>query len=446
MTTTSYKMNRHSLAYFFLVAFTGTILLVGCKKTDKPNNHHNDVSAHTSDVVDKWMTMQIRLMRNTTGVPNQAFSRPYVYAGIASLESISMGLPANQKWSGRWNGLTGLPVADHSKSYFYPANVNAALAAINKAFFPNASIADKAAIDSLENALSQHFLTTQSQALVDFSAQYGKAVATAVFNWAETDGHKNASAPYSPPVGQGLWVPTAPALANPSTPYWGNNRTVIVGSIANTQPAAPIAYSIQSGSPFFEMVKQVYDASQNLTDDQKAMAMFWRDVPGVTSPGHWLSIVQQAMRNTEASLDRAVLAYALTGAAINDGLISVWQTKYGYSLVRPITYIRDIMNHGGWTSYLTTPPHPEYSSAHAVLSTAAGEVMEKLFGNVGSFTDHTYDYLGFAARTYPSYRAIGKEAGQSRLYAGIHYQQSIDAGVIQGKKVAANIFSPATLK
>jgi hypothetical protein len=184
------------------------------------------------------------------------------------------------------------------------------------------------------------------------------------------------------------------------------------------------------------MVKQVYDASQILTDDQKGMAMFWRDIPGVSSPGHWLSIVQQVVRQTNSSLDKAALAYALTGAAINDGLISCWQTKYKYNLVRPITYIRNVLGFGTWSSFLTTPAHPEYSSAHAVLSVAAAEVLEKIFGNIGSFTDHTYDYLNFAPRTYPSLSAIGEEAGQSRFYAGIHYKPSIEAGIKQGKKVA----------
>lgn len=187
------------------------------------------------------------------------------------------------------------------------------------------------------------------------------------------------------------------------------------------------------------MAKQVYDASQNLTNDQKAMAMFWRDVPGITSPGHWLCIVQQAVQQTKVSLDKAALAYALTGAAINDGLISCWKTKYKFNLIRPITYIRGIMGHESWTPLLTTPAHPEYSSAHAVLSIAAAEVMETLLGNIGPFTDHTYDYLGFAPRTYPSFITIGEEAGQSRLYAGIHYQPSINAGMKQGRKVAENI-------
>jgi hypothetical protein len=77
------------------------------------------------------------------------------------------------------------------------------------------------------------------------------------------------------------------------------------------------------------------------------------------------------------------------------------------NLVRPITYIREVMGYDSWNSFLTTPAHPEYSSAHAVLSMAAAETMESVFGNIGSFTDHTYDYMGFAARTYSSFEAIG---------------------------------------
>jgi hypothetical protein len=67
--------------------------------------------------------------------------------------------------------------------------------------------------------------------------------------------------------------------------------------------------------------------------------------------------------------------------------------------------------------------------------------MQFLFGNIGSFTDHTYDYLGFAPRKYNSFMAIGEEAAQSRLYAGIHYQPSIEAGIMQGRKVAENILN-----
>jgi len=448
MTTTSITMARHFIAQILFATVMIIFTASSCKKTTDVinNSSSNHFIPFPPDVLDKWMTMEIRLMRNATGIPNQAFTRHFVYAGIAAFESLGPGIPAHDYWSAKWNGLTGLPAVDHSMQHYYPANVNAAMAYMNKALFLNASEADKAAIDSLQNALNQEFLATQSQSLIDISAAFGKSVATAVFNWAETDGYKNAGRPYTIPTGDGLWVPTSPAFANPVTPYWGENRLVIKGSINYTQPNAPIAYSTDPTSAFYQMVKQVYDASQNLTGDQKAMAMFWRDVPGVTSPGHWLSIVQQVVRKTNASLDKAALAYALVGAAMNDGIISCWQTKYQYNLVRPITYIRNVMGYTSWNSYLTTPAHPEYSSAHAVLSVAAADVIEALFGNVGSFTDHTYDYLGFVPRTYNSFIAIGEEAARSRLYAGIHYQPSIDIGIEQGRKVAENILNTENKK
>lgn len=439
--TTSPNLDRHFFATILFLAMLPMLLLLSCNKKDEiPNNQHKP-SSFPSEVLTKWMALQQRLMRNATGIPNQAFSRHYAYAGVAALEALRPGLNGGPKWSENWNGLTGLPQAGKSKDYYYPANVNAAMAAINKAFFPNASVTDKAAIDSLELALNNSFLTSQSQALITTSSGYGKAVAAAVFAWAETDGYKDASRSYNVPTGDGLWKPTAPAFAAPATPYWGENRTIVKGSIANTQLPAPITYSTNPTSPFYHMVKQLYEASQTLTTDQKEMAIFWRDVPGATTPGHWLSILQQVTEQTHSSLDKAALAYALSGAAMNDALITCFKVKYQYNLVRPITYIREVMGHTNWNSFIGTPAHPEYASAHASLSAATAEILQHLFGNINSFTDHTYDGLGFPARTYSSMWAIAEEAGISRLYAGIHYGKTIEVSLVQGKKVAQNILS-----
>lgn len=441
MTTTSCKINRHSIASLFLAATISVVVFSSCQKGNAPINQNERPSSHSSIVLDKWMTMQLRLMRNATGIANHAFSRHFAYSGVAALESLKPGLYGQFfQWTNKWNGLTGLPAPGHAKDYYYPANVNAAMAAINKAMFPNAHAADKAAIDSLEGVLIQEFLTTQTGSLINTSSVFGKAVAAAVFNWAETDGYKNANNPYTIPTGWGLWKPTPPAFGNPATPYWGSNRTIMTGSIDHTQAAPPLSYSTHPESPFYNMVKEVYDASLVLTDAQKAMAIFWRDVPGATSPGHWLSILQQVIKQTGTDLDKAALAYALTGIGINDALIACFQSKYEYNVIRPITYIREVIGHAAWNSFLGTPAHPEYVSAHSSLSMAAARVMEKLFGNIGTITDHTYDYLGFAPRNYASLEAIGIEAGLSRFYAGIHYMQSIDAGLTQGNKVADNIF------
>ncbi len=438
MNSNSFKMGRLYHSVLVALTFLTAVILYSCNKNDKVITKKNNPSTYSSQVLDKWMTMQLRLMRNATGIANHAFSRHFAYTGIAAMESLEPGLHGKKEWTKKWNGLTGLPPADHSKKYYYPANVNAAMATINRLMFPNASEADKAAIDSLEAALKMEFIITQSYDLITVSSDYGKAVATSVFNWAETDGYKNANNPYTIPTGAGLWKPTPPAMAAPATPYWGNNRTVITGSITSTEPVLPPVYSTDPASPFYKMVKEVYDASQVLTDDQRSMAIFWRDVPGATSPGHWLSILQQVIRIKNSSLDEAALAYALTGGAINDALITCFKTKYQVNLVRPVTYIREVMGHTTWSPYLGTPAHPEYISAHSSLSAAAATVMDKLFGSM-TFTDHTYDYLGFTPRSYQNLNAIALEAGQSRLYAGIHYTPSILAGITQGNKVGNNI-------
>ena len=441
MTSTSLEMKRQTFAKLLLPVLLFLQLLVACNKSEEVVNiNGHQPFTYSADVIDKWMTLQIRLMRNATGIANHAFSRPYAYSGVAALESLRPGVPGYAKWTSKWNGLSGLPAAAHVKDYYYPANVNAALAAMNRAMFPNASSNDKQAIDSLETILQQSFLTAATADQIAVSSSYGKAVAAAVFNWAETDGYKNANSPYTIPTGDGKWKPTFPAYANPATPHWGSNRPIVSNSTMNTQIEAPISYSTDPNSAFYQMVKHVYTTSQSLTDDQKAMAMFWRDVPGVSSPGHWLSILQQAIRMNNTSLDKAALAYALSGIAGNDALIACFKVKYQYSLVRPITYIREVMGHTNWASHLGTPAHPEYCSAHSSLSGAIAEVLERLFGRIGTITDHTYDYLGMGPRQYESFTAIGAEASLSRIYGGIHYQPSLDAGLWQGRKVAENIF------
>ncbi|HEX7844799.1 MAG TPA: vanadium-dependent haloperoxidase [Chitinophagaceae bacterium] len=449
--TTSFKMNRHSIASLFIATIVSSIVMTSCQKAndqiaDNSINQRGKPTAYSSDVLDKWMTMQLRLMRNATGIPNHGFSRPFGYAGIAAFEALKPAM-SNQtaQWSNKWNGLPDLSTNYPVKRFYLPQNVNAAMAAINKAMFPNASAADKAAIDSLELALKNEFLVSESAEVIATSTQYGQEIASSVFSWADADGYKDANAPYTIPVGTGLWKPTPPSFANPATPYWGNNRTMVKGSINNCQVDFSVNYSTEPSSAFYQSVKEVHDASLLLTDDQKTMANFWKDVPGVSSPGHWLSILQQVIKQTGTGLEKAALAYALTGAACNDALIVCFKDKYRNNVVRPVTYIREVMGQSTWNSFIGTPAHPEFPSAHSSLSGASAFVLENLFNGVGSFTDHTYDYLNYGPRTYSSFYAIAEEAGLSRFYAGIHYKMSISSGLYQGYKVTSNIFSKTSV-
>jgi PAP2 superfamily len=395
-------------------------------------------SRYSADVLDKWMTLEIRIYKDATGIGNGAFARPFAYSGISAYESIDPGLLS---WKDKYNGLSGLPETDKNKKYYWPASVNASLAEFNRSFFTTANLntTDLAAIDSLELAISSTF-TGENGETLNRSVAFGKSIADAIFAWSLLDGYiQNNAMPYTPPVGFGLWVPTSPAP--PAAPFWGNDRPIIAGSGDNAEPGAPIQYSEDPSSDFYKEVNDLYQASKVLTIDQKNQALFWRDVPGVSSPGHWMSITQQAIRQSNSRLDKAALAYALTGICSNDAVIVVFHYKYIYNQVRPVTYIRNVIGDANWASFIPTPNHPEYPAAHGVLSAAAAEGLTAALGNIGPLTDHTWDYLGFPARTFNTFREFALDAGNSRFYGGIHYQPSINTGLKQGKLVAANILN-----
>ncbi len=419
---------------FFVIAITG---FTGCQK--EPGLPVGlPASLYSADVIDKWMTLEIRIYKDATGIGNGAFARPFAYSGISAYESIDPGLFS---WKNKYNGLSGLPETERSKKYNWAASVNASLAEFNRSFFTTANLnaTDLAAIDSLENAIYSGF-SGENPDVLSRSVAFGKSIADAIFAWGQTDSYiQNNAMPYTPLVGFGLWVPTSPSA--PAGPFWGNDRRIIAGSGDNDAPGAPIPYSELPNSDFYKQVNDLYQASKVLTTDQKNQALFWRDVPGVSTPGHWMSIAQQAIRQSHSRLDKAALAYALTGICLNDAVISVFHYKYVYNNVRPVTYIRNVIGDATWSSFIPTPNHPEYPAAHGVVSAAAAEGLTAAFGNIGPLTDHTWDYLGFPARTFNTFREFALDAGNSRLYGGIHYQPSIDAGLKEGTTVGDNIVS-----
>lgn len=103
-------------------------------------------------------------------------------------------------------------------------------------------------MDSLENALNTDYQTKVDNDQFQRSVQFGKAVAQLIFDWSKTDGASVANAPYTPPVGPGLWVPTPPLFAAAFGPYWGNNRLFVAGSLDGSAPSPPPIYSTDTSS------------------------------------------------------------------------------------------------------------------------------------------------------------------------------------------------------
>jgi hypothetical protein len=202
------------------------------------------------------------------------------------------------------------------------------------------------------------------------------------------------------------------------------------------------------GTPFFTEAEEVYQIRQRLTDEQRTIAAFWSDNPYemhlrghamfarkvVTPGGHWMSIASIAARQTHADVMESTEAYVRTAIAVADGFISCWAEKFRSNLVRPQTVINQYFD-ATWEPLLQTPPFPEYTSGHSVISSAAATVLTDQFGVRFAFHDSTGVKYGLPVRGFSSFEAAAAEAAMSRLYGGIHYRAAIEEGLRQGREI-----------
>jgi hypothetical protein len=205
------------------------------------------------------------------------------------------------------------------------------------------------------------------------------------------------------------------------------------------------------------------------------IAEYWADGPqSELPPGHWSLFAQFVSRRDkhgadERGIDRDVkLFFALTNAIFDAG-ICAWDNKCEFNSVRPITAIRYLFRgqtvrawagpHQGarridgatWSPYqpptFPTPPFPEYSSGHSNFSAAGAEIL-KLFTE----NDHFGDSVTFPAGSskvepglvpatdltlsWATFSDAADEAGMSRRYGGIHFEQGDLDGRSTGRMAA----------
>jgi hypothetical protein len=435
------------------------VLLFSCKKNmdrqatqeqmetaanqSKDQGHLQQAKTFSSDVVVSWLNLQLQMVKVPlpAGTAGQGTDRCQAYCGIALYESVVPGMPAYQSLYGQLTDFPAMPSTEPGKAYNWAASANAALAEMNRRLFPLTANANKTAMNTLENSWQAIYAAETDAATMQRSIAFGKEVATRVFNWAATDGSANINPPYVPPVGVGLWIPTA---STPSVnPYAFQQRLLVPGSADNTALEPPPAFSTVPGSPFYNMVKEVYDASATpatLTVGQKAMADYFKDVPGYTPGGTYVALMTQLIDLTKPTLDIAALTYVKVGLATRDASLILFTNKYVFNVIRPITYIRAYID-PTWSTYIPTPNHPEFPSGHSTSGGAILEMMSKIFGEDFHFTLHTYDYIPYPSRSYTSFTQLSNEISDSRFYGGLHYRATLEKSTAQGKKVADNILS-----
>ena len=397
----------------------------------------------SGDVATKWAALHLKLAQTSPGATPPVVSRAVGYAGLALYEAVVPGMTDYRSLVGQVQSLTALPLVENAKEYNWGASANAAQAQILRSLYANTSAANKTTIDSLETALTTDFLKESAKDITDRSAVFGKAIANAISDYSKTDGGhegytRNFPANYVVATGVGFWIPTS-AQKIPMQPTWGQNR-VFARANASLNVAAPTPYSTNAKSDFFKNANEVYQISKTLTDEQKAIALFWADDPGktFTPAAHAMSILTQIIRDNGMKLNIAAEAYAKVGMVTTDAFICCWRVKYQYNQIRPVSYINLAVD-PKWVPLLATPPFPEYTSGHSSASGAAAAALASVFGEAWNFTDHSHDSRGLKARSYKSFTEYANEAAMSRLYGGIHYRESNDRGMANGRLVAQNV-------
>ncbi len=245
----------------------------------------------------------------------------------------------------------------------------------------------------------------------------GRAVAERVLAFAATDGSE-ASWDGQRLRGLCYWRPTPPGFIDPPLePIWGKVRPWLLSSADLFRPGqTPVCGSAEER----EQMLEVYRTVNNLTEDQKRIASFWDDGPGTfTPPGHWAEIALGLVERYPLSTPRAARLFAYQGVVAMVAGICVWDAKFAYWSLRPITYIEDFVD-PNWRSFITTPSFPGFVSGHSGFSSASATVLGQLLPPE-------------RARL----QAMAAEAAMSRLYGGIHIRADNEVGLAMGRRIGA---------
>jgi hypothetical protein len=348
--------------------------------------------------------------------------------------------------AGQLNGLTPPPEPQTAVEYSFPLAAIHAFLTVGRAM-----TFSRDRMDSLRAAFDERLRQTGIPAPVfERSIAYGDTVAKHILAWASKDHYLQTRGypKYTVTSEAGRWRPTPPAYMDAVEPHWVAIRPFVLDSASQFKPKPPLRFDMQAGSPFYREVVEVYETGKRLTDEQRQILTAWDDNPYVmhvqghtmfatkkiTPGGHWMGIVGVAARQASADFMRSAGAYARTAIAMADGFLSCWDEKYRSNVIRPETVINAYLDEQ-WEPALQTPPFPEYTSGHSVISTAAATVLTDEFGDGFAFTDSVEIAYGLPPRSFSSFKEAGAEAAISRLYGGIHYRMAIEEGITQGRKV-----------
>ena len=376
-------------------------------------------------------------------------SRIYAYVTIAGYEAAIQGNSKYISLAGQLHDLTPLPT-------FTGKPFSSSLACVHAILMVGKSLViSEKSIEDFHKKILQEFKKTGMPAEVyKNSLSVGQSITEHILAWAVKDNYKETRSypKYAVTDDEATWKPTPPAYMRAVEPHWNKIRTFLMDSAQQFKPPPPTPFSAKKNSAFYREAAEVHETGLKLTPEQKEIANFWdcnpfkMNVRGhviyatkkISPGGHWINITRLACKKAKADFVQSAEAYACLSITLADSFISCWDEKYRTNVIRPETYINQYID-ANWLPLLQTPPFPEYTSGHSVISIASAIILTKLFGENFSFADSTEVEFGLPVRHFKSFETAAEEAAISRFYGGIHYMPAIKNGVEEGKKIGSFI-------
>jgi hypothetical protein len=311
----------------------------------------------------------------------------------------------------------------------------AAVAAANRTVLSALTPSQK---DAIESAYEKAIASIQDGAAKDAGIAAGEKAAAEV-TARRTDDGTMAAESYRPATAAGVYVPTT----MPAVPHWPQRKPWMLESPSQFRPGPPPALDSERWARDYNEVKALGAKNGSTrTAEQTEIARFWE----ATLPSIYYGVVRSVADQPGRDVARNARLFAAVTQAMDDAIIAVFDAKYQYGFWRPITAIRNgdrdrsdaTERDAGWSPFIETPMHPEYPCAHCILAATVGTIVQAEIGDGPTPTLSTSSYMVEGSkRSWKSTEDFVQEVSVARIYDGVHYRNSTEAGMAMGRKIGA---------
>ena len=316
--------------------------------------------------------------------------------------------------------------ASRTLAYVDLAINNAIVVARQQGRAPDGAVAGAAAMTLTylfpkeEEAIGQRLAGELAATGIDRQAEFaagveiGRASAAYVIAAAKTD-RSDLLWAGTLPSGANVWSSRAQPARPPLGPRLGEMRPFFLATGADYRAPPPPAYDSQAFRATLAEVRAISDRRSN---EQIRIAQYWEGLSGSFNAGFWNDTTRRAIAAHRLGEAESARMLALVHMASVDATIACHDSKYIYWVARP-TQLDPTIHLA-----IAVPNHPSYPSNHACISGTIGLVLD------AQFPDEAGRYF-----------AMAREAGESRIYGGIHYRIDLDEGFAIAHKVAARVLA-----